>query len=379
MRECAIIGTGMIRFGRYPERSLGDIAFPAVLEALSEAEIEPNKIQAAWCGSALSGMMAGQRTLAKIGLSGIPIVNVENACASSATALNAAIQAIGAGEIEIALVLGAEKLTRFGGGTIPLDAEDPEVSRGLNMPALYAMRAQRYCHEWGIETAALAEVAVKARKHGALNPDAQMQSETTVEAVLESRPIADPLTLFQCCPTGDGAAALVVTSADYARRIGASAVTIATSELTSGRWTSGFRDMTSAEITKRGARIAFEQAGVGPEDIDVAEVHDAFTIAELLYYEAFGFAQPGEAIHLLRSGATSLGGRIPVNPSGGLLSKGHPVGASGAAQIVELVRQLQGRCGARQVEGAQVALAHVTGGGIAGFDHGACAIHILKR
>lgn len=379
MRECAIIGTGMIRFGKYPELPLGDIAFPAVLEALAEAGLYPGDVQAAWCGSALSGMLAGQRILARIGMSGIPVINVENACASSASALNAAIHAISAGEIDVALVVGAEKLTRFGGGAIPLDAEDIEVARGLNMPALYAMRAKRYCHDWDLDPMALAEVAVKARKHGSLNALAQLQSETSVEAVLQSRLIAEPLTLFQCCPTGDGAAAVIVASAEFARKNGANAIVVATSELTSGRWTSGFRDMTSAEITKRGAKIAFERAGIGPEDIDVAEVHDAFTIAELLYYEAFSFAQPGEAIALLRSGATSVGGRIPVNPSGGLLSKGHPVGASGAAQIVELVRQLQGRCGDRQVEGAKVALAHVTGGGIAGFDHGACAIHILKR
>lgn len=379
MRECAIIGTGMIRFGKYPERPLADIAFPAVLEALAEARIDPTAVEAAWCGSALSGMMAGQRILARIGMSGIPIVNVENACASSASALHAALHAIGSGEIEVALVIGAEKLTRFGGGAISLDAEDPEVARGLNMPGLYAMRARRYCHDLGLAPDALAEVAVKARRHGALNPLAQLQSATTVEAVLESRAIADPLTLFQCCPTGDGAAAAIVTSASHARRLGAKMVTIATSELTSGRWTAGFRDMTSAEITRRGAGVAYEQAGIGPDDIDVAEVHDAFSIAELLYYEAFDFAPRGTAIELLRSGATSVGGRIPINPSGGLLSKGHPVGASGIAQIVELVRQLQGRCGQRQVDGAKVGLAHVTGGGIAGFDHGACAIHILKR
>jgi benzoylsuccinyl-CoA thiolase BbsB subunit len=248
------------------------------------------------------------------------------------------------------------------------------------MPALYAMRARRYMHDRGATIADLAEVAVKARRHGALNEIAQMRAETSVEEVLGSRPVADPLTLLQCCPTGDGAAALVLASAKAARRFSSLArpVRVVSSTLASGRYITGFRDMSSPEITKRAAHMAYEAAGLGPDDIDVAETHDAFTVAELLYYEALGFSKEGEAVGLLRSGASSLGGRIPVNPSGGLLARGHPVGASGAAQLVEITRQLQGRGGSRQVEGAKVGLAHVTGGGISGLDHGAAAIHILE-
>jgi len=379
MREAVIIGTGMVPIGKRPETSLSALGYPAVLEALKDAGIERSEVEAAWCGSAMSGMMAGQRVLAPIGMSGIPIVNCENACSSSATALNQAVLAIGSGAVDVALVFGVEKLSRLGGGTLPLDPDDADVAQGLNMPALYAMRARRYLHDHGHSPADLGEVAVKARRHGALNPDAQLKGEVSLEAVMSSRMIADPFTLFQCCPTGDGAAALIVASASAARKWTSAGVSIAVSELTSGRWTSGFRDMTIPEVTVRGAAEAYERAGIGPSDIDVAEIHDAFTIAELLYYEAFGFAARGGAVAALRSGATSLGGRIPVNPSGGLLSKGHPVGATGALQIVEIVRQLQGRCGARQVEGARVGLAHATGGGIAGFDHGACAIHILRR
>jgi len=379
MREAVIVGTGMIPFGRYPERVIADIAYPAVLAALDDAGVERREIEAAWCGSALSGMMTGQRVLGRIGMTGIPITNIENACASSASALHEAVRAIGSGEIDVALVLGAEKLTRFGGGAIPLDADDPEVALGLNMPALYAMRAQRYLHDHQLLPADLAGVAVKARRHGAGNPEAQLRGKVTLEQVLNSRPIATPLTLFQCCPTGDGAAALVVAAASRARRWTSNGIAVAASELTSGRWLSGYRDMTTPEITVRGAAEAYERAGVGAGDIDVAEVHDAFTIAELLYYEAFNFVATGEAVAALKAGETSLGGRIPVNPSGGLLSKGHPVGASGAAQVVEIVRQLQGRCGRRQVEGARTGLTHVTGGGISGFDHGACAIHVFKR
>jgi benzoylsuccinyl-CoA thiolase BbsB subunit len=218
---------------------------------------------------------------------------------------------------------------------------------------------------------------VKAHDHGALNPNAQIRKRVTLEEVMNARLVAEPFTLWHCCPTGDGAAALIIGSAAAARKSGAAKVRIAASEVTSGKYTNGFRDMTYPELTVRGAHEAYEMAGVGPEDVDVAEIHDAFTIAELMYYEAFGFCERGGAYELLNSGATSLGGRLPVNPSGGLLSRGHPVGATGAVQAVEIVRQLEGRIGAHQVEGAKVGLTHATGGGVSGFDHGACSIHVF--
>ena len=276
-------------------------------------------------------------------------------------------------------MLGVEKLTKLGGGSLPLEQDDWEAAHGMSMPALYAMRAQRYMHDHGVTAAQLAGVSVKAHRHGVRNPDAQRQKEFTLEEVMRSRPVADPLTVLQCCPVGDGASAVVLTSAAAARARGRADVRVAGSTLVSGRLMTGFRDFTLPEITVRAARQAYESAGIGPAEIDVAEVHDAFTIAELLYYEALGLCPRGEAMALLESGASSVGGRIPVNPSGGLLAKGHPVGATGVAQIVEIVRQLRGCCGARQVEGAKVGLAHVTGGGVSGLDQGACAIHIFVR
>jgi acetyl-CoA acetyltransferase len=275
--------------------------------------------------------------------------------------------------------MGVEKLTKFGGGTLPLEREDWEVSQGIVMPAVYAMRAKRYMHEFGLTNEQLALVSVKSRRNGALNPDAQMRSQVTVEEVLASRPIADPFTLLQCCPAGDGAAAIVLCAQQFASDFRSDPVHVAASELTSGRFLPGYRDMTIPEITVRGAEQAYEAAGLGPTDIDVAEVHDAFSIAELLYYEAFGFCGRGEAGRFLESGQSDLNGQVAVNPSGGLLSKGHPIGATGAAQIVEVVRQLRGECGARQVKNAKVGLTHATGGGLTGFDHGACSIHIFQR
>ena len=379
MKGVSVIGVGMIPFGKYSDKTITDIGWPAVKAAIKDASIEPKRIQAVYSGTARGGAMVGQRIMGRIGLAGLPIVNVENACSSSSSALRQAVIAVGSGAYDVVLVIGVEKLTKFGGGTLPLDEDDWEVKLGLSMPALYAMRAQRYMHDYGVSVKDVAEVSVKNRRNGALNPDAQMRKEVSVEEVLASRMIADPFTLLQCCPTGDGAAAIILASSAVAKQFRSDPVEVRGSHLTSGRFMSGFRDMTSPEITVRGAHEAFEEAGLGPSEIDVAEVHDAFSIAELLYYEAFGFCPRGEGVGLLKSGATSIGGRIPINPSGGLLAKGHPVGATGAAQVVEIVKQLRGEAGPRQVEGAKVGLSHATGGGISGFDHGACSIHIFQR
>lgn len=379
MREVCVIGTGLVPFGKYPDKTLAEIGWPAVREAIVESGIPPKSIDAVYCGSALGGMLSGQRVMKSLGLTGMSIINIENACSSSSSALAEAWTAVSSGRHDIVVVIGVEKLTKFGGGTLPLENEDWEVNQGMVMPALYAMRARRYMHEYGLTARQLGEVSVKAHEHGALNPNAQIRKRVSIEEVMASRPVADPFTLWHCCPTGDGAAALVIASAEVARQHKANPVRVTASEVTSGVYTNGYRDMTWAELTARGAKEAYEMAGVGPDDIDVAEIHDAFTIAELMYYEAFGFCERGHAYELLSSGATSLGGDICVNPSGGLLSRGHPVGATGAAQAVEIVRQLEGRAGAHQVEGARVGLAHATGGGIAGLDHGACSIHIFAR
>jgi acetyl-CoA acetyltransferase len=379
MSEVHVLGTGMISFGKFPDRTLAEIGWPSLREAIKEADLPPASIDAIYCGTALGGMMAGQRVAKALGLSGMPIVNVENACSSSSSAIAQACNAIAAGKFDTVAVVGVEKLTKFGGGTLPLEAEDWENQQGMIMPALYAMRANRYMYECGLTARQLGEVSVKAHDHGALNPNAQIRKRVTIEEVMGARPVAGPFTLWHCCPTGDGSAALILASAKVARKVKPGAVRVTASEVTSGKYTNGYRDMTVAELTVRGSHEAYAMAGIGPEDVDVAEIHDAFTIAELMYYEAFGWAKKGEAYGLLSSGATSLGGKIPVNPSGGLLSRGHPIGATGAAQAVEIVRQLEGRAGKHQVDGAKVGLTHATGGGIAGFDHGACSIHIFAR
>lgn len=379
MREVCVIGTGLIPFGKYPDKTLAEIGWPAAKEAIVESGIPPKSIDAVYCGTALGGMLAGQRVMKTLGLTGMSIINIENACSSSSSALAEGWTAVASGRHDVVLVIGVEKLTKFGGGTLPLEREDWEVNQGMVMPALYAMRAKRYMHEYGLTQEQLAQVSVKAHDHGALNPNAQIKKRVSLDEVMNARPVTDPFTLWHCCPTGDGAAAVLICSAEVARQHKTNPVRITASEVTSGVYTNGHRDMTWAELTARGAKEAYEMAGVGPDDIDVAEIHDAFTIAELMYYEAFGFCGRGKAYELLASGATSLGGNIVVNPSGGLLSRGHPVGATGAAQAVEIVRQLERRAGAHQVADAKVGITHATGGGIAGLDHGACSIHIYAR
>ncbi|MCH4269508.1 MAG: thiolase family protein [Brevundimonas sp.] len=378
MTDAFIIGAAMIPMGKHRTSSYPGLAIPAVLGALASAGLTAQDVQSVVCGHSFGGMLVGQRVVKDLGIGGVPVVNMENACSGGAGALNAAWKDVTDGRYDIVLVLGVEKLSQFGGGTIPLVEEDPEVRCGMVMPALYAMRARRFLHERDAAAEDLAAVAVKSRRHGANNAFAQYRSEVTVEQVLQSRPIADPLTLLMCCPTSDGAAAVLVVSDTIRRRLARPAVRIRGSVLHSGQVAWGFRNMLRPEITVESAREAYELAGVEAEDLDVIELHDAFTIAELVYYEALGLCAPGDATRLIREGRTTYGGDVVVNPSGGLLSKGHPVGASGVAQAVEIYWQLTGQAGRRQVENAKLALSHVTGGGISGMDHGVCTIHVYE-
>ena len=379
-KDVFIAGVGMTPFGRHDQSSMQDLAQAAVLTALNDASIDSSKIQAMYNANVYGGMVLGQVLMRDLGITGPPLYNVENACASGATAVHLACQALRLGTYDTVLVWGVEQLTRLGGGTIPLQRNDYKTelyaAQGMTLPTVYAMRGTRYLYERREGPELLARVAVKNRSHGAQNPFAQQRTPVSIEEVLQSRPIAEPLTLLQCCPSMvDGAAAVVLTtkrpfSSRHPVRVMGSAVQ-------SGHIEQGCDDILDAEITARTARIAYEQAGVGPGDINVVELHDAFTIAELLYYEALGLARPGEGADLLRRGDTAIGGRVPVNPSGGLLAKGHPLGATGVAQMVEIVWQLQGRADGRQVEGANIGLTQCTGGGIAGVDHAASSVHIL--
>lgn len=371
-----VLGGAMTPFGKHLDKSAEVLAQTAVMDALKDADIGRSEIGAAYIGSVFQGSLSGQRVLKDLGMTGIPIYNLENACSSGATALSQACLAVAVGQVDTALVVGVEKLSARGSGPLALDTGDPEIEQGLTMPALYAMRTRAYLDKHGGRMDQVVQVTVKNRKHASKNQYAQFRTLCTADEVLASRPIADPITLLQMCPNADGAAAVIV-SRKPPKSSARKNVRVLGSVVTSGKFSQGFRDLTVPEISIRAARSAYEMAGIGPQDVDLAEVHDAASIAEVVYYEALGFCQPGEGLSLLERGETTIGGRIPVNPSGGLLCRGHPLGATGVAQVVEIMWHLTDRAGERQVEGAKIGLAHCTGGGIWGVDNGACSVHVL--
>jgi len=379
MTEVFVVGIGMTKFGKHPDRAVADLGTEAVLEAIRDADIDPRRIEAAYCGHVFQGMVAGQRVLAQTGLAGIPLTNVEDACSSGAVAIREASLAIRAGEHDVVLALGMEHLTtRFRGALTPAE-DDLEASVGLTMPAIYAMRARRHMEEFGTTRRQLALVSVKNKRNASLNPLSQFQKPVSVEEVITSRPIAEPLCLYDCSPVSDGAAAVILCSDRRLRQLTRRRrpIRLAAAALRTGEVESGLSSMAFEPLTRRTAEAAYEQAGIGPEEIGLAEVHDCFTIAEVLRVEGLGLFPVGEYPVRLERGEADIGGALPVNPSGGLLGKGHPLGATGVAQVVELVRQLRGEAGPRQVAGAQVGLAHCRGGKAAGVEGAACTVNIL--
>ena len=296
-RPVYITGVGMTPFRKKYDMTLAELGQQAVVSALRDASFDKDKVEAVYSGSGWGGPLLGQRILRDLGMTGIPITNIENACSSGSTALHLGWSAVSQGKYDAVLVIGSEKLSRFGSGAVPLEDDDHEVRLGQIMPAIYAMRAQRYLYEFGGCQSDLALVSVKNRKHASQNKYAQFHEQLTIEQVLASRPVADPLTLLMASPKADGAGALLLTSERF--RQGRS-VEVRASQLTSGLFVDGFEDMTSDEITIRCASETYNAVGIGPEDVDVAEVHDAFAIAEIVYYEALGFCKR-ERDRILRS------------------------------------------------------------------------------
>ena len=420
MRDVYVAGAAMTRFGKFPDTTIRALAEEATRGALDDAGVTPADIGMVFFSNAVAGiltnqeMIRGQVALRHTGLLGVPMVNVENACASASSAFHLACMAVGSGAVDVALAVGSEKLTHedkarsfaaigtavdqlqlaelqqwvsSGSAGSPLPEQADSLPAGTGSGAargqagggkrsffmdVYAANSRAYMKSSGATREDFAQVAVKSHRHAALNPYAQYRAEVTVDDVLASREIAPPLTLLMCSPIGDGAAALVVCSPEMARRLGAQ-VRVRACALVSGR----DRGPGDAGAVARAAEGAYEQAGLGPGDLDVVELHDAAAPAELITYEELGLCGEGEGPALLASGATALGGKIPVNLSGGLLSKGHPIGATGCGQLVELADQLRGRCGPRQAAGARVALAQ-NGGGFLGTDAAAMAVTVLS-
>ena len=373
-RRVGILGVGLIPFDRYEDVPVEALARRAVIMAMRDAGVERDDIQATFASSMNQGEVFGQRILKSLKFSRIPLVNVENACAGGSTALREAWLGIGTERFDLALVVGAEKMT---GGLLDFVEADPEIALGSTAPTAYALAARRHMHEFGTPTEAFAAIAVKNRDHAALNPNARFREPFTLNDVLASRPVADPIRLLECCRSGSGAAALVVGSEKWCARRGGPNVWIEASGLASIMGDHGTGDITNFGGTRHAAKSAYEEAGIDPADLDIIELHDAFAQGELMHYEGLGLCAKGDGARLVADGDTRLGGRIPVNVSGGLLSKSHPVGATGVAQFAELCWQLRGEAEGRQVDGAHVALAHSQGGTVT--EAGATCVTILSR
>ena len=379
MRDVAVIGVGMTKFGRFPEASFEDLGREAITNAIKDADIKPKKIEFGYCGNVYGGMCMGQRVLKEIGIADIEIINVDNACASGSTALRGVWYAIATGLYDIGIAVGIEKLTHLPPATLVPPGEDLQGEMGMVFPAYFAMIMRKYMETFGTTLEQVAKISVKNHHNGCLNPYSQFQKEVTVEEVLSSRMICDPITLLQCCPTSDGAAAAILCSSSLARRYTSHMITIAASVLRTGNFLYTQKDFSFSDLTANVAKKAYEMANVGPENIDLCELHDAFAINELLHYEELGFCSRGEGGILIEKGETEIDGKIPVNTSGGLLSKGHPLGATGVAQIAEIVWQLRGKAGKRQVRNPKVGLAHLVGGAVTDIENGACTVHIIKK
>jgi acetyl-CoA acetyltransferase len=387
MNDVYIAGAYVTRFGKFPDKSLRMLAADAVAGVLADAGCGAEEVDTVFFANAADGLLTGQEMvrgqvmLDGTGLEGKPVVNCENACASGSTAAHLAFTAVQSGTADVALALGAEKLTnadrartfsvfqagwdveRFGG-------PDGKSDQSAFM-STYAGMARDYMARTGATIEDFAAVSVKSHANGALNPNAQYRDPLTVEEVLASRVIDDPLRMLMCSPIGDGASAVLVANARGLERLDADPVRVLAAALRSGS-----RDETESPVVVA-TRAAYEQAGIGPDNLDVLEVHDAAAPAELMVTEELGIAAPGEGPDLFRTGETALDGRFPINPGGGLLSRGHPIGATGCAQLTELVDQLRGRAGARQVAGAKVALAENGGGWLGGKGPAAATITIL--
>ncbi|OPY75788.1 MAG: acetyl-CoA acetyltransferase [Syntrophorhabdus sp. PtaU1.Bin058] len=414
MRDVYIIGVGMTRFFRWLDRSIKDLANEAVSDALTHAGIEKQDIEAAWFANSTWGFLQGQDqvrgqvALGAMGIHKIPITNVESACGGGSQALHNAWLGVSSGAYECALAVGAEKLydadkrrsfqaietgtDRENRGAIdklwinrihelgidvPLDNfEKAGVDRG-GMMNFYACMVRWHMMKYGTTQRHLALITSKAHRLGAMNPKAQFQKAMTIEDVLAARPVVYPLTVPMCAPLGDGSAAAVLCSEDFLRRM-TSPKPVKILASVYGSNTPRAFDESEKAIEVRLSQKAYNIAGVGPEDVDVLEVHDAASYGELKMTEQLGFCGPGEGGPFAESGATMLGGKIPVNPSGGLISRGHPLAATGIAQIYELVTQLRGEAGARQVEGARIGMSE-NGGGMVYFEEASMGIHILER
>ena len=379
MADAYVVGVDMIKFGRFPEKSVPQLGSEAALLALDDCGLTIQDMQALYCGNLgqASGMV-GQRILQEIGQTGIPVVNVANACATGATAFREAWASVKADLYDVVLAVGVEQMGRglLGGGGGSRGISKEGLLGSGTMPSVFAEAGMEHTRQYGTTFEQFAKVSVKNHHHSTMNSKAMYQIETPLETVMNAEMISYPNTKLMCSVNVDGSAAAVIASEKKARELGLMdrAIKVRASVLTSDPWQE--RDLVMPDVntcTRKAAAAAYEMAGLGPDDIDLVELHDCFATAEILHYENLGLCEDGEAGRLIDDGEVALGGRIPVNVSGGLLSKGHPLGATGIANIYEVSTHLRGAAGQRQVEDARIGMTHVIGLG------SACGIHILEK
>jgi len=407
VREVAVIGVGMNRFGKYPEKGIKKLVEESVTKTLEDAGAEKNQIEAAFVGNAAAGLMTGQEmirgqtVLSALGIDAIPVYNVENACASSSSAFNMAWMSVASGVHDVALVVGFEKLydkdkmksymalatavdvenmtehLKEAENRLPPGEKILQEGAGQNRSIfmdLYAFFIRQYMENYGLTQEHFAQLSVKAHKNGALNPHAQYQKEVTLEEVLNSGDVVFPLTRMMCSPIGDGSAAAILCAKSKVARFTSNPVWVVGSVVGSGKLTPDVNDT----VTRRLAPQVYEKSGLGPQDVDLVELHDTTSPSEIMFLVELGLCPPEKAVEWIEKDELSADGRMPTNTSGGLACKGHPIGATGCGQIHEIVRQLRGEAGKRQVQGAKTGMTH-NGGGILGTDAAAMALHVFKR
>lgn len=375
MREVVVIGAGIHRYGVFPEKAIEDIGAEAIKNALEDANMEWTEIETAYCGTAQPGISTGHRICQKVGLTGVGIMNVENASASGSSAFREAFLAVASGDQDIAMAFGVDKARVYQKAKADTGEKTKKNGSGKRpFPSpvqIFAEIATQHMIDHGTTIDQLARISVKNHYNGSLNPYAHFQEAVTLEDVHNSRMIADPLTKLHCCPVGDGASAVILCAKEKADQFTDKACPTIISSVLKSKLPDGDA---LYSLTQYCASISYEKAGIEPTDLDLIELHDAFTIEEIIYAEALGLCETGEGGRLVEEGVTALTGKHPINSSGGLISMGHPIGPTGVGQVAEILWQMRGECGKRQIKKpVNLAMAHMVGAG------GVCVIHLFKK
>lgn len=368
MRNVVVLGIGQSRFGKFKDLTATELGTEAALAAIADAGIDPRELQVAYGARAVDGSTTVQDILKNVGVTQIEMNNIENACGSGISAVNLLWRDIANGVYDVGIAIGTEAMTTssLAGKLLGANKDDINGQVGMTMPGYFALMARRFMDATGATAEDLAYPSWKNHKNGCLNPYAMYKKEFTIEQIVNSRMISDPITLYECCPTTDGAAAVIYCTEEFARKYTSKLVKVAASKLVSSCYEDPNADITGFAMPKKLAKAVYEMAGIGPEDVDCVELHDAFSPEEIWAYSDLGLCREEDVLSFMRAGSAEIGGRCAVNASGGLLSLGHPLGASGVRVVCEIALQLRGQAGAHQVPGAKVGLAQMMGGFLSG-------------